>query len=69
MTTSDLLQLASTIAARLERRGEPCTPEDAIERARAAKVQLAQLEALRQIDDWADTVPMPPLPAKANIAA
>lgn len=59
MTTSDLLQTAATIAARFEAKGQPIDQAEAIDRATAAQVQLAQLEVLRQVDDWADTVAMP----------
>lgn len=68
MTTSDLLQLASAIAYRMERRGDPCTVEDAIARAEAARLHMAQLEALRDID-WDDTAIEPPLPVGVSIAA
>ena len=59
MTTSELLKLAATIADRMNRRGEECSPEDALDRARAALEQLAQLKALAAAD-WDDTVIEPP---------
>ncbi|MBD2106700.1 hypothetical protein [Nodosilinea sp. FACHB-13] len=68
MTTAETLRLAATIAERCEQRGQQCSPEDAIARARAAQVQLAQLEVLRGLD-WDDTAIEPPLPAGVSIAA
>ena len=57
-TASELLQIAVAIADRMDRRGEPCTPEDALARARAAQLQLQQLKALTS-SDWDATVPCP----------
>ncbi|MBW4486005.1 MAG: hypothetical protein KME14_26070 [Tildeniella torsiva UHER 1998/13D] len=66
--TSKILDCAATIAARAERKGQPMTPTDAVDRAIAAEVQLRQLAALRDLD-WADTVPLPPLPAGVSIGS
>lgn len=62
MNVSETLRIAATIAARLERRGEPRSVEDAIARAEAAQLHMAQLNALReQYPDWDNTAIAPPL--------
>ena len=70
-STSKTLQVASSIAARLERRGMPCTVEDAIARAEAARQQLALIKAWEDAGQWDDTVIEPPMPADllAEVAA
>ena len=70
-STSKTLQVASSIAARLERRGMPCTAAEALERAESAQQQLALIKAWEDAGQWDDTVIEPPMPADllAEVAA
>jgi hypothetical protein len=67
-STAETLTLAATIAARLQAKGAPCSPQDALDRARAAQLQVAQLKALAAAD-WAGTAIEPPLPAELLVEA
>lgn len=58
-STSEILTTAATIAARFEHRGQSISTAEAIDRAIAAREQMAQLKAMQALD-WADTVQMPP---------
>jgi len=59
-STSKTLQVASSIAARLERRGMPCTAAEALERAEGAQRQLALIKAWEDAGQWDDTAIEPP---------
>ena len=68
-STSKTLQVASSIAARLERRGLPCTAAEALGRAESAQQQLALIKAWEDAGQWDDTAIEPPMPAGASITA